>query len=400
MKVIGLIAEFNPFHNGHKRIINLAKTKYNADYLVVVQSGDFVQRGSIAILDKYTRASMAIEAGADLVIELPVIYSTSSSEYFATGSILTLESLGVIDSIIFGSEVDSSVIYNDISNIITENAKSINYYTKLYLKQGHSYPKAYKDSLSLFLDDEHTKILNNPNFMLGLSYANAINKLNSDIKIINVKRNDSGYNSINCFDKYSSALAIRKNIAKGSSKWKQSVPLSKFYNCNFMFDSDLAAIIYEKIMCYNIKQLSNIYGINNMLANRLKNNINLLDNLEEFIKKIVTKNTTYSSISRALIHLLLNINEKDALKLLSCNKSYYLRLLAINSNSLELLRVIKKRSKSSLVGVLSEYTCKNKIANQMLGIDIQSSNLYQGLKALKYNTKIINEHSRNFNIIK
>ena len=168
MRITGLIAEYNPFHNGHKYHIEQAKMITGADAVVVVMSGDFVQRGMPAILPKHVRAKAALEAGASLVLELPVCYATGSAEYFAYGAVLLLEKLGCVDSICFGSECGDMELLQKVANVLVDEPAEYREALNRFVRAGDSFPLARQKALTAYVSPE---VLSEPNNILGLPYS-------------------------------------------------------------------------------------------------------------------------------------------------------------------------------------------------------------------------------------
>lgn len=189
-KVLGIIAEYNPFHNGHLYHIRESVEQTEADYVVCVISGNFVQRGNTSIIDKWTKAKMAIAQGADLVIELPTIYATSSAENFAEGAIKILDSLGIVDTLSFGIEAKDLATLNNIANVLYQEPKE--YVTMLSheLSKGVSFPRARENALMMYLNDikRYANVLSGSNNILGIEYLKALKKLKSPLKPIGIKR--------------------------------------------------------------------------------------------------------------------------------------------------------------------------------------------------------------------
>jgi predicted nucleotidyltransferase len=221
MKVAGIIVEYNPFHNGHKFHIEQTKKLTGADYIIAVMSGNYVQRGEPAVINKYLRTDMALLNGVDLCIELPTCYSSASAEFFAYGAVSILHKLGIVDYVCFGSEAGSIKHLDYIADILNSNNKEYQTILNKYIKQGNSYPKARELGILEYLKSikspylkEIKKIISSPNNILGIEYIKALKKLGSSITPITITRTDKGYNEIN-LDKtssYTSASSIRTNI--------------------------------------------------------------------------------------------------------------------------------------------------------------------------------------------
>ena len=215
LNVLGIIAEYNPFHNGHRYHIEQAKKLSNADYVIVVMSGNFTQTGNVSIYDKFTRAKLATEYGVDLVIELPTIYANSSAEGFAFGAVTLLNNLNIVNYICFGAETDNIDTLQNISKTINNKDKEINLKIKEFLKTGVSYPVARENALNSYLNENETQILDKSNNILAIEYLKVLDKLNSQIIPICIKRESSDFNEIMLnkkSDKYTSATSIRNMI--------------------------------------------------------------------------------------------------------------------------------------------------------------------------------------------
>jgi len=188
--VLAIIGEYNPFHNGHLYHLKESKEKTHTDYTIAIMSGNFVQRGNAAILDKWTRAKIAILNGVDLVIELPCIYSISSAENFAMGAIKILNSLKIVDSVSFGTEIDDITILEEFADILTDEPAEYKSLLSHELSKGISYPKARENALLMYLNDirKYANILSSPNNILAIEYLKAMNLTNSEIFPVSIKR--------------------------------------------------------------------------------------------------------------------------------------------------------------------------------------------------------------------
>ena len=211
MKVTGIIAEYNPFHKGHKYQIDYCKKKLNSDYVIVAMSGDYVQRGTPALLPKHVRAEMALRCGADLVLEMPVSVSTASAEAFAMGGVSMLDGLHIMDSLCFGSEYGKVSALMELAEILVEEPEEYRQLLKEFLSNGLSFPSARCQTLTEYFRNPHNftgddfdgvltpllnqivQILNSPNNILGIEYCKALLRLKSNIKPVTLKRQGMGY---------------------------------------------------------------------------------------------------------------------------------------------------------------------------------------------------------------
>ena len=194
--VLGIISEYNPFHNGHLHHLNESKRITHSDYSIAIMSGNFTQRGETSIVDKWTKTKMAIENGIDLVIELPTIYAISSAENFADGAVRILNSLGIVDFISFGSECDDISILNDVANVLCSEPDEYRTLLSHELSKGNSFPKAREKALMMYLNDvrRFANVLSSPNNILGIEYLKALKRQKSKIEPVTVKREGAGHN--------------------------------------------------------------------------------------------------------------------------------------------------------------------------------------------------------------
>ena len=215
-KVVGIIAEYNPFHNGHLYHLLQSKDIAQADYVVAIISGNFTQRGDTSIVDKWTKAYMAICGGCDLVIELPTVYSVSSAENFASGAIKILDSLKIVDSLAFGAEASDLATLNNIANVLYAEPRGYTNILTHELQKGISFPSARENAILMYLNDikRYANILNSPNNILAIEYLKALKTQKSNMNPIMIKRSKVYYNDERIVDDFASATAIRKLIKR------------------------------------------------------------------------------------------------------------------------------------------------------------------------------------------
>jgi predicted nucleotidyltransferase len=221
MKTIGIVAEYNPFHNGHLYQLQASRGQTGADCAVVVMSGNYTQRGEPAIVDKWARAEMALHSGADLVIELPVAYAMGSAEYFAYGAVKLLDSLNAVNMICFGSEAGSIEKLSAAAAILADEPESYKSYLKDYLSKGLSFPAARQKAISSYCKntygkDDLSSLLKSPNNILGIEYLKALRRLKSNIVPMTIERVGNEYNQAELTGKMSSATSIRKTIRENT----------------------------------------------------------------------------------------------------------------------------------------------------------------------------------------
>lgn len=390
MKITGIIAEYNPFHNGHKYQIDTIR-KAGTDYIIAVMSGDFVQRGEPAILNKYTRAQMALENGIDLVIELPVAYATASANHFAQGGVSLLHSLKVVDELAFGVEDGYAACIPLLSDFLACPPEAFNAKLDGLLREGITFPKARQHALSLFFNDTELKCLELSNSILALEYCKAIKKLSSPIKPLPITRLGSDYNdNMLCEDRFASASAVRKalfdgNIGKLSSFVPENVYKileSSAYLCIDDFNKQLHYTLTLK------KELAVYEEVGESLANRIKSHIYEFETISSFADLLKTKNITHSGIMRSLLHILLELDNNIP------PLAPYARVLGFRKQSAELLSLIKNNSIIPLISKLADAD-----ANPLLDEDIRSADIYNAVYYDAHKIHIKNDYSHEIVIV-
>lgn len=386
-KVLGIIAEYNPFHNGHLLHLEKSKKICDAQYSVCVMSGNFVQRGNTSIVNKWAKAEMALKSGVDLVLELPTLYSISSAENFAEGAIKLLNSLKIVDTVSFGSENSDINVLNRISSVLHEEPKQYLELLNSELKKGLSFPKARENAILLYLNDKkYLNILNQPNNTLAIEYLKALKKYKSHISPISVKREKVFYNSNCIVDEYASATAIRNMIIHEQfNDIRKVVPTSSY---NLLMDEiekghlviDISK--FEKEILYAIRRLSaddikNIPEVTEGLENAIKNASNSCNNLSELINIVKSKRYTQTRIQRILLYILLNITKKDMY--LSRKNIPYARILGYSPQGKELIsEIYRANPKITLITSVKNFldSSNNKTYKYMLNKDILATNIY------------------------
>jgi len=389
MRILGIVAEYNPFHNGHIYHIEKAKEITECNYVVCVMSGNFIQRGLPALINKWSRTEMALLNNVDLVIELPVYYSLASAEQFAFGSVSILNSLGIVDSICFGSESGNANALDYIAGILAEEPEEFKESLVKYLKTGISFPSARTLALNDYIcsqdDTSLSKITTEPNNILGIEYIKALKRLGSKIKPFTIKRYKTGYNSTNCNDKIASAAAIRKILLSGDlDQIKSVMPDSAFEILKREINQGRGPVsldafenaILTQLRKSDNKSLSNIPDVSEGIENRIKKASLSSGSLSELLTKIKTKRYTHTRIQRIIACNLLEINKKDSEEFNSHGGPQYIRVLGFNSKGKELLSKIKSSS-LPLVTTPHDFLKKcNPIQAKMLNADILATDLF------------------------
>lgn len=382
MRIVGIIAEYNPFHNGHQYHIEKSLELTGADAAIVVMSGDFVQRGAPAILPKHLRTQMALRGGASIVIELPVPYATGSAEYFAHGAVSLFDKLGCIDALCFGSECGDLDELKALAKILVDEPAEYKELLSNYLKQGNSFPLARQYAMKDYLHSEKANdILSEPNNILGIEYLKALYRLNSNIEPYTIQRVSSHYHDQKLQESYSSASAIR-NVIKSeefeSLKSQLSEESVKLLEDNYqirypVYTNDFSLLLKYRLLHETKETLTQYADVSAELANRIINRKAEYVNFEQFCELLKTKELTYARISRALLHILLNIKNNHYTTI------EYARILGFRKCDSNLFSHINKMTKIPLVTKLSAYP-----EFDALKLDIQAADLYESVITDKF----------------
>lgn len=382
MKKIGIICEYNPFHNGHLYHISKIKEMFDDSLIILVMSGNFTQRGEASIIPKYSKCDIALLSGIDLVIELPFIFATQSADVFAKTSIEILDKLNV-DYVVFGSET------NDINKLTMLAKTQINNkkYDKLvkeYLDKGVNYPTALSKALYQLTD----KKIDKPNDILGVSYIREILKLNSNITPICIKRSND-YNSIELNDNITSASSIRYALLNGDDV-KNYVPEYVYdYLKNPIFTKNYFNLLKYKIMTENT--LEEYQTVDEGIQNRIKKCIIKSKDLDDLILKVKTKRYTYNKLSRMFIHILCNLKKEEVKKY---NKISYIRVLGFNIKGRNYLNEIKKDID---IPIITNFSRTN---DPILDIEMRSTCVYASILNEKDKINLIESEYKDFPIIR
>ena len=386
--VLGIIAEYNPFHNGHLYHISESKKISKTDYVVVVMSGNFVQRGNTSLIDKWVKTEMALRNGADLIIELPTIYSISSAENFAEGAIKILDSLGVIDVLSFGTEHCEISVLDDIANILYNEPKEYSSLLNRELQKGVSFPTARERALMLYLNDirRYANVLSSPNNILGIEYLKAIKRLKSTMQCISINRLGSSYNSISIENEFASATAIRELFKKRDfieiSKVmpKTSFQLLQRSISKGHYVSDLSCLqkeILYKFRTMSSAELNDLPDVNEGLDSVIKKATNSCNTLKEFFNIAKTRRFTQTRLQRICLYALLGITNKD---MQASRKTIpFIRVLGFNNKGKELISEVHKLNpKLSIITSVKRFidSNPNKVLKSMLETDIRATNIY------------------------
>ena len=387
-QVLGIIGEYNPFHNGHLYHIAKSKEETGANYVICVISGNFVQRGNTSIINKWAKAKMALANWADLVIELPTIYSISSAENFAEGAIKILNSLKIVDTLSFGMETKDISILNNIANVLYAEPKEYVTILAHELQKGNSFPKARENALMMYLNDikKYANVLSGSNNILGIEYLKALKKTKSDIMPVGIKREKVLYNDEYMVDEFASATAIRKMLmTRQFDDIRKTMPRSSYQilgqelkDGHYVIDlSKFEKEIMYALRKMTIEQIKNLPDVTEGLEVSIKNAAESCNKLDDLINIIKSKRFTQTRIQRILLYALLGIDKK---KMDVARKiSPYVRVLGLNNRGKQLLsEIVRNNPKINIVTSVKKYmdNVGNKNLKEMLQTDIFATNIY------------------------
>ncbi|MGN1039096.1 MAG: nucleotidyltransferase family protein [Oscillospiraceae bacterium] len=368
-RVAAVIAEFNPFHNGHQYLLNQIRDE-GFEFIIAIMSGNFVQRGEPAIVNKFVRAKTALSAGFDMVLELPTVYSLASANVFASAAVYILNSTSIVDCIFFGSE-SGDLSYLEYLKNITE---TLNFKKELNreLNKGVSYPKAVECSILKIDRAQNISLLDSPNDILALEYIRALSRLNSKIKPWAIKRIGTGHNALSFTSNIASGSFLRSQLKVGINNIMPFVPQNVFAILREAYSKGVmpATIqlgeraIFARLRNLTQEQLKVIAGANEGLENRLIQRLKTATSFEDLLSSVKCKRYTRSRISRLIFNAFLDIKAKEQLKM-----PEYIRVLGVQHAKEVLINLLYKNSKLPIVFNI------NKINN--LNLSIQNALLHE-----------------------
>lgn len=412
MKTAGIIAEYNPFHNGHQYQLDQLRARTGADYIVVAMSGDFVQRGEPALYDKYTRTRMALTAGADLVLELPAAFATSSAEDFAACGVALLDQLGVVDLLCFGSECGETAPLGTIARLLAEEPAEFTELLKERLRLGDSFPSAREWAVQEWLNQAipgpHASadgnavtaaLLSSPNNILGIEYMKALLRRNSRIQPYTIARSGQGYNEAEPVPggHFASATAIRKAVHEGNTAYAESQMPLACHNAVPVFPDDLSVLLNYRLLelAQAGRELSVFSDVSPALADRMQNQLLQFSSYTERIMQLKTRQYTYTRISRALLHIVLGITASQIAQYRRNDYAPYARILGFRRDAAPLLAQMKKNSSIPLItktAAAPDILSPDALA--MFRQDLHCSHIYQAILQQASGTLSPNEYTR------
>lgn len=381
MKSVGLIVEYNPFHNGHYYHMQQSIRQTEADITIAVMSGYFLQRGEPALVSKWTRAKMALEGGADLVVELPYAFSTGKAEIFANGAISLLSALKA-DEVCFGSEEGSIEPFKQTIAFLKRHRKPYEKQLKSFLAEGHSFPKAASLAFKSFDNDEGTIDLSKPNNILGFHYVKAIVDQGSPVKASTIPRTGADFHDPDLGEqKIASATGIRNTIVGGNEPLesiRRVVPDITYHLLQESKDSYAAFHSWEKLFPYlkyklltsHSQDLRQIYEAEEGLEHRLLQQIKQANSFASFMERVKTKRYTWTRLQRLCVHVLTNTTKREMAPVLKNPKATYIRLLGMSEQGQTYLNHIKKSLDLPLISTLSQHE------DPLLELDERAANCY------------------------
>lgn len=377
MRITGVVAEYNPFHSGHEYQLRMARRLSGCDCIAVVMSGNYVQRGEPAIIDKFKRAEAAIYGGADIVIELPMPFSCQNAEMFAHAAIMELKKLNV-DSISFGCETYNVRLLKKIA--LLQLTPGFNNYIKEEMKKGLSYPNAMSNALKFILNEEAEAVYS-PNNVLAVEYIKSAVKLNLELQYYPVKRVGMAHNDTEISGLFHSATAIRNAIMEGSFDnlmltEKSTELIKKFCKEHKKYNilNNYRDYLYYKIITCD--DLEEIYEINEGLNNKIISQVYKHETIDEFIMSLKSKRYTYSKLRRSLLNILLGIKKVDIINIMSTNDKY-VKVLAFNNTGRKAIKNAVNNG-TIVINRYSDYKKNNLTPEKLMRFNItnKTSNIY------------------------
>jgi predicted nucleotidyltransferase len=424
MLVLGIIAEYNPFHNGHLYHLQKSKELTGAEFSIAVMGGNFLQRGEPALWNKWIRTKMALFAGIDLVIELPFVFASQDAHGFAQAGVKILDSLGVVDYITFGCENEKVEIFSKLARLIIKDPPFFKKIISEELKKGNSFPHIREKAIISFYQkydqesmgiplNEISTILRQSNNILALEYMISLQLLKSTIKALPIKRIGSNFSQDKFEGEYSSATAIRKiinqyyynsNDKQLLENLKATMPITSYQtilnelkeDINPILLSNFEQAIFSKLRSAPADDLKRINGVQEGLENKIKKAAISTKSIEELIQTVKSKRYTRTRIQRIVIHSLFNLTKKETQNF-NKNGPLYCRILGMTDKGREILKKAKLKSKLPLIMKLKNFYLHNKRLGKkdilnMLNYDILSTDLY----VLAYKSKKLKIGSQDF----
>ncbi len=419
MNVTGIIAEYNPFHNGHFYQIEKIKQETGTDCIAIVLSGDFVQRGAPAVVDKYARTRMALACGADLVFELPVLWASASAEYFAAAGIALLDKLGIVNTVCFGTECRDIAPLSQAADILLTQPAIYRQTLNENLKKGFSFPAARAGAVLEYVSAQgacHTSpgelaaVLTTPNNILAVEYLKELKRRNSAILPHPILRRGAGYHDT-AIKTLSSAGGIRKALLFGKKEQKKiasAMPapaysiLSRYMKKYPTLSEDaFSSVVKYKLLCAAPTGYEEFADCNKPLSNRILKSLNEYTTLSNFCRALKSREVTYNRLMRIFTHILLDIKKDDYVLGRQLDYIPYLRLLGFRKSAALALHELKLKSPVPILtkmadadAVLKKYYPAASFAHRMLSLDLFAADIYASVIAALSETPVKNEYNQ------
>ena len=402
MRAVGLVTEYNPFHNGHLHHLRESLRVTGAEASVAVMSGHFLQRGEPAMVDKWVRTEMALAAGVDLVFELPFAFACNSAPHFAVGAVQTLDALGVVDSLCFGSEAGDLARLNKVATVLVERQEEIESLTAARLRDGVNYPVARSEVLVGLLPEVPAEILNSPNNILGIEYLKALYSTNSRIEPSTIKRLGAGYHDTDVTAQIASATGIRRMIAAGE-EIESLLPqpcrkvLDEALRAGRSLDTGRLFVALQSQMLQEAETLNEIYLVDDGIDRRLNLAALKAGSFDELVSGIKSRQWTLTRIQRILMYVLLQVKAVE-MKAFMQTGPLYLRLLGSSERGRKILARARRRKKLPIIADPARATntlrkfyrnrsAYQQLAEEMLRLDLRATRIYgllQGERSGEY----------------
>lgn len=366
MKANAIICEYNPFHNGHK--YQIERIRENSDNpIVAIMSGNFTQRGDVAIKNKFVRAEYALKNGIDLVLELPTVYATSNAETFAKAGVMIADAMGCVENLCFSTESDNYDLLFTVRDAF-DNDEFLQI-IKTEMSNGSYYPKAIEVALEKKYSINVSEIIKEPNNVLGVEYLKALKS--TEITPMIIKRIGVGHDEEKCRGNITSASNIRKLIKENNS-YIEFIPSNNINFNNYADIDNVEKVLLYKLRSMNKNDFATLPDVNEGLEHRIANSVANNNSIKEIIENIKTKRYTMARIRRILICALLNIT-KELVK----TPVPYIRVLAFNKAGEQILKEIKKNGNLPLITNVAEgYNSLDEKSKKIFDIDIFASDIY------------------------
>jgi len=391
MRVVGLITEYNPFHNGHLHHLRESLVSARADASVAIMSGHFLQRGEPALVDKWVRTEMALAAGVDLVLELPTAFACNSAPHFAMGAIQSLQALGVVDAVCFGSESGDLALLDTIASVLVHRHQEIEARTTARLRDGVNYPAARAEILAAFLPEVPAGVLGSSNNILGVAYLKALRTIGSRIAPYTIKRRGAGYHETEVVGRVASATGIRKRLNEGATidglLPRSCVEiLARAIDSGQSLDTERLFVAMQTPLLQGPEALQEIYLVEDGLERRLSVASQQAASFDALVTAINSRQWTRTRIQRALMAVLLQIKTMEMTAFLQTGP-LYLRVLGHSDRGRQVLSRARRRKTLPMVAdpARATHTLRKfyrnrstlpKLATEMLHLDLRATRLY------------------------